>query len=286
MNLFKKISSKNIKEGFNLEDFDNKRTDGHDVVQVVPRQIRKEDITYDAILQQDGNPEYQARLVLESDPNKIASIHIFSHCGNNRRVQYLLAERMAAEPGNRRFAPRAYLKSFKDDPWLQFIILASALPPKCCCLCSPAHWGKYSFKGQREKDMATYICEDGQQTFNLTVFRKYRHDPLFQFFYLLRTDNYGQIAANIDAILQECANDEVRAIANQKAESFNRLQASMRQATAMTPLLFGQTDPNYVLIPGAVPEDVSAGYFQLAADAHEAYQEPRMFDPQFQSDSR
>jgi hypothetical protein len=149
----------------------------------------------------------------------------------------------------------------------------------------------------------------------LTIFKKYRHDPLFQTFYLLRTDNYGQIAAIKDAILRKCANDDIKAIVNQKAESFNRLQTAIHQATATTPLLLRQTDPNYTLIPGDVPEDANhaqqfaAGYFQLAADAPrqstddkdkcitpnlaaqmqlaaDAHQEPRMFDPQFQSDSR
>jgi hypothetical protein len=156
MNLFKKISSKNINEGFNLENLNNKNTDERAAAQVAPIQVRKEDITYEAILQQDGNPRYQEYLVLLSDPAKIASIHIFDHCGDNREVKKFLAWRMAAEPRNRCYATKAYLQSFDYDPELQLMIVASTLPPRCFCWCSRSYWGERSFKDPRVKDMVIY----------------------------------------------------------------------------------------------------------------------------------
>jgi hypothetical protein len=319
MNLFKKISSKNIKEGLNLEDLNNKNTDEHDVAQVVPRQIRKEEITYDAILQHYRNPERQVQLVRNSDMSVWSSLKLVDHCGGDRATQIWVCRQMAQRPVNRRHADRKWLQAFerRGDIELLLYLLGATEPISCCCICNDAHLRKGNFNHEMVRAIVVYILtKRTNRRFDIRVFASFTRYSFelrvaFQLVYIWRTDDFEQIAANINAILRECVSEEVKALARQRKESFDRSQALLQQPTAMTPLLLRQTDPNYVSIPGAVPEDVSAGYFQLAADAsrqstndkdkdapslatrmqlasgtHNAHQEPRMFASEFQSDSR
>jgi hypothetical protein len=315
MNLFKRISSKNIEEGFNLEDLNNKNTDERAIAQVAPRQIRKEAITYDAILQQDGNPEYQTWLVRNSDMSVWSSLKLVDHCGGDRATQIWVCCQMAQRPANRQNADRKWLQALerRGDIELLLYLLGATKPISCCCICNDAHLRKGNFNHEMVCAIVVYILtKRTNRRFDIGVFASFAGYSLelriaFQLVYIWRTDDFGQIAAIKGAILQKCASDEVKAVVNQRVELFNE-----SQALTTTPLLFGQTDQNYILIPGAVPEDVNAGYFQLAADAprqstddkdknvvpnlatrmqlasgaHNVRQEPHMFDQEFQNDSR
>jgi hypothetical protein len=182
------------------------------------RMPRREAITFEVILAAEDNPEYQAALVSESNPNNWGTSRIFFHCGNNPEVQEQIAMSVVEHDGllfnttkatfreaqaklKRMDSVKAKPEDPKDivDRRLLLWILGSSRKPSCCFLCSTG-WTESIFEVDTpERALAKFII-GGPSSFSVPALCRHRDDT-FQILYTSRARN-SVIAEYIEAIRQ------------------------------------------------------------------------------------